>query len=103
MSTPRNRFSRSADGNVAARRAIQSGAPWLVEYSALMIARRHCRCSLDGRTTLTPASVASEAGEASPVTAASIGYWVLLLFALLALAETLYANHALAVRREVPR
>ena len=50
-----------------------------------------------------PASVASEAGEASPVTAASIGYWVLLLFALLALAETLYANHALAVRREVPR
>ncbi|MBB6093190.1 hypothetical protein HNQ60_002068 [Povalibacter uvarum] len=53
------------------------------------------------RAAPIPVSPESEAPVEAPRIA--IGYWVLLLFALLFVAEILYGNHALAVRREVPR
>lgn len=52
------------------------------------------------RPAAPPARAADEAATDAPT---SIGYWLLTLFALLAAGEMLYANHALAVRREVPR
>ncbi|HEY6643172.1 BatA and WFA domain-containing protein [Povalibacter sp.] len=50
----------------------------------------------------SPTSVAPDANPATPGRV-SIGYWLLLLAMLLAVAQILAANHFLAVRREVPR